>query len=233
MICTLCNSDKLDFAFKVPFNKSCHGVDPKSTIKDSVDFYICKECGYIHAPYFISWGSDDFAKNVYNSDYVKFDPDFKLVRPQQQASTLIRSGWFNKQIKHLDYGCGNGKLVELLKTQGYKSIGYDPFYNENEISDTYDIITCFEVLEHTVNPKQLFYDINKASKKNTIIFFTTYRYDKVLGIKPISSLADWWYTGVRNGHISFYSNKTINYIANKYEYKVILLSETDAMFKKC
>jgi len=48
--------------------------------------------------------------------------------------------------KVLDFGCGIGKDVELLKHKGFDIIGYDPFYFPEFPTEKFDTILCFYVL---------------------------------------------------------------------------------------
>jgi diadenosine tetraphosphate (Ap4A) HIT family hydrolase len=48
--------------------------------------------------------------------------------------------------KVLDFGCGIGKDVELLKHKGFDIIGYDPFYFSKFPTEKFDTILCFYVL---------------------------------------------------------------------------------------
>jgi diadenosine tetraphosphate (Ap4A) HIT family hydrolase len=53
----------------------------------------------------------------------------------------------NKIIgKVLDFGCGIGKDVEILKTKGFHVVGYDPFYFKTFPIEKFDTILCFYVL---------------------------------------------------------------------------------------
>lgn len=48
--------------------------------------------------------------------------------------------------KVLDFGCGIGKDVEILKKRGCDIYGYDPFYFPEFPTEKYDTILCFYVL---------------------------------------------------------------------------------------
>lgn len=48
--------------------------------------------------------------------------------------------------KILDFGCGIGKDVELLKEKGFDVVGYDPFYFSDFPTEKFDTILCFYVL---------------------------------------------------------------------------------------
>ena len=53
----------------------------------------------------------------------------------------------------LDYGCGKGADVKYLKSKGYNVDGYDPYYNDIDLSSKdsyYDVVICnyvFNVLD--------------------------------------------------------------------------------------
>ncbi len=56
---------------------------------------------------------------------------------------------FNKNVltgEVLDFGCGFGKDVELLKSKGINIVGYDKHHFPNYPNQTFDTIICFYVL---------------------------------------------------------------------------------------
>jgi hypothetical protein len=73
----------------------------------------------------------------------------------------------------------------------------------------YEAVTTFESFEHFVNPIGEIEKILAYSKN--IVFSTEPLPD------PIPAPADWWYYGFEHGqHLSFYSKKTFEFIAKKY-----------------
>lgn len=50
------------------------------------------------------------------------------------------------QGKVLDFGCGLGNDVKLLKKKGFDILGYDPYYFPQYPNDKFDTIICFYVL---------------------------------------------------------------------------------------
>ena len=49
----------------------------------------------------------------------------------------------------LDYGCGKGADVKYLKGKGHSVDGYDPYYNDIDLSSKdsyYDVVICSYVL---------------------------------------------------------------------------------------
>lgn len=59
----------------------------------------------------------------------------------------------------LDYGCGPGPaLAAMLREAGHRVALYDPFYfpDTARLGETYDFVTCTEVVEHFHAPGQEF-----------------------------------------------------------------------------
>lgn len=56
----------------------------------------------------------------------------------------------------LDYGCGQGQLVEALRARGLQAAGYDPAVKRyaGESTQKFDLTVCTDVLEH-VEPECL------------------------------------------------------------------------------
>lgn len=86
-------------------------------------------------------------------------------------------------------------------------------------------MTTFESFEHFVNPIEEIENLLSISK--TIIFSTD------LLPNPTPKPKDWWYYGLDHGqHISFYSQKTFEYIANKYDLNYYNLGSLQVLTKK-
>lgn len=177
--CKVCSKESVFFG-EVDFNKS--GNDyfigkrtfPKSN--ELVAYYRCTNCGYLFTDFFDNWKSEDYREKIYNDEYIRADPPFETERPLKLFEILdeILDETFKKK-SILDYGGGAGKLVDLLQDAGYvNSENYDPFYHQNRLKrKKYDVITCFEVIEHVPNQQEFWSDIFSLLKKNGIIIFTT------------------------------------------------------------
>lgn len=124
---------------------------------------------------------------------------------------------YSKSIQTiLDFGCGSGSLVKFLRAKGFNVFGYDkselikksllkqniPFYNDiGEIPNNYfDIVTCFDVVEHTTNPWILIRTIKNKLKKGGILIISTPNSQsfsaKILGER-------WWVFGPAAHYILF------------------------------
>lgn len=196
----------------VDFNKSCLQPPPDTLLPSGIPvwYFLCGQCGFCFAPEFAKWTLDDFANKIYNSDYVRFDPDYRDERPRTNAKAMVDGfGAFGPGIKHLDYGGGDGLLSKLLCQENWQSQSYDPFVNREtqlEQLGKFDLITAYEVFEHVPDVWQLVKDLSSLLADDGIILFSTLVSDG--NIKPRQRLT-WWYAAPRNGHISLFSSHSL------------------------
>jgi 2-polyprenyl-3-methyl-5-hydroxy-6-metoxy-1,4-benzoquinol methylase len=88
----------------------------------------------------------------------------------------------------LDYGCGSGLLASYLNGHGYSAEGWDtgwlasrgrdagfPILTENPSmsSKKYDLIFAIEVIEHNINPLEIFREFRSLLRPGGIVFLTT------------------------------------------------------------
>jgi 2-polyprenyl-6-hydroxyphenyl methylase/3-demethylubiquinone-9 3-methyltransferase len=190
----------------IDFNRNC--LEQKGIKLPIYGFSIyyrqCPSCGFLFTVDFDDWGNDDFANNIYNSDYAAIDPGYDDSRPAGFAN-YVADILKNKQgrISILDFGGGNGRFAELMRGAGFTCDTYDPF---NPVFATppeqkYDVVTCFETIEHTPDPRGTTASICSFIKDGGVSIFSTLvqpeHFDKI-GLS-------WWYVGPRNGHISIHS----------------------------
>lgn len=196
----------------VDFNKSC--VEGSGTFLPlcgvPIYYFLCQQCGFCFAPEMHRWKSEEFAKKVYNDEYVMVDPDWIETRPRGNAQHLAKIfGAASAEIRHLDYGGGLGLLSDLLQGEGWQSTSYDPYVDVDiGIHDfgKFDLITSFEVFEHVPDATRLIGDLASLLDDDGMIYFSTLLSDGQ--IVPGQRLA-WWYAAPRNGHISLYTQKSL------------------------
>lgn len=77
----------------------------------------------------------------------------------------------------LDYGCGLGRDVTLLKEKGVKITGYDPYYVPEKPTGKYDTIICFYVLNVLMQEEQsdVIMEISALLKPNGKAYFAVRR----------------------------------------------------------
>lgn len=197
---------------RVNFNKAClaelGAIFPVS--EKWIDYFLCQQCGFCFAPEMYAWSFDDFGKFIYNQDYELVDPEYKQVRPENNAQLIDQMFARSKAgLRHLDYGGGSGLLSRVLRGKGWDSTTYDPFVNADvQVTDlgSYDLVTAFEVFEHVTDIEGLLKNLRTLCKPDGLVLFSTLLSDgEIAPGKKIS----WWYAAPRNGHISLFSARSL------------------------
>jgi len=233
--CLVCGGAALLFDV-VDFNKNClEGEGLFLPIMGHGVYYArCNSCEYTFAPEFSSWTSQDFLSMIYNDDYEKIDPGYINDRPQKNANIINNIfGDYKADIKHVDYGGGNGRLSELLRAFNWDSNSFDPFPNDTKInfeSGAFNLITAFEVFEHVPNPQSMMDNINYLmDSQSGLVLFSTSVSD---GFINKNERLTWWYVAPRNGHIGIHSSKSLRLLGEKYGFQYKNFSpSTHAYFK--
>ncbi len=183
--------------------------------KTKISYYKCQQCNFIQTeePYWLEKAySDVIAKT-----------DIGLIYRNIIFSNLIENildNFFEETKTALDYGAGFGMFVRIMRDKGYNFLWYDDFCDnlfaetfEGKLTEKYDVLTAFEVFEHLPNPIETLEKLLTIS--NTIIFSTVLNDD-------VTDFDKWWYrTEVSGQHVSFYSEKSLQILAKKYEFNYL------------
>lgn len=213
--CPVC-SGRASYLDSVDLNKSCEEANglklPKANVL--IRYYLCDQCRFCFAPEFGSWTFSDFERRIYNDEYELVDPEYRFMRPHNNAGILIER-FGNSDISHLDYGGGSGLLSKTLSKHGWNSQSYDPFVNQDvDVEDLgqFDLLTAFEVFEHVPDVNALFADLKTLLKPDGLLFFSTLLSEEEISRgKPLT----WWYAAPRNGHISLFSKESMRICMQK------------------
>lgn len=179
--------------------------------KYDIQYYHCEQCGFLQTeePF---WLEEAYTESINVSDTGYLQRNINL----SNTLTILLSTCFNKDKIFLDYAGGYGIFVRLMRDIGF-DFYWDDKYTQNLFAkgfeylhnDTIEAITTFESFEHFVEPMQ---EIDKMLQISKNIIFST-----ELLQTPIPNPKDWWYYGLEHGqHISFYTEKTFHFIAQKY-----------------
>lgn len=196
---------------RIDFNKACEEVRGKVLPSSGVylPYRQCAACGLVFTDALDDWSPDDFKDHIYNEGYAAVDPDYVEARPNAMAGMVARM--FRdaaSELDMLDYGGGNGRLAENLLRAGFRSATtYDPFnpaFAERP-TRTYELITCFETLEHVPDPLATARELAGLLADPGIIFFSTLVQPQDIGRIGLK----WWYIGPRNGHITIHSRNSL------------------------
>jgi hypothetical protein len=210
------------------FSRTCEDQEKPVFARSGIDipYYRCASCGFIFTSYFDGWSKETFAERIYNSDYLLADPDFAGLRPQHIAEQLsILLARAPTDIAILDYGGGDGKLVRELELHGFENgESFDPFFSDGtQPTGSFELVTAFEVVEHTAYPTLLFQDALSFLAPQGVLLFTTAIQNRKLD-------RDWWYIAPRNGHISIHSYDSLQRLAAALGATCLSLDDTMHMF---
>jgi len=187
-----------------------------------VAYWGCEECGFLFSRFLDKFSASAVAALIYNEDYLQVDPDYPDARPQRNAKWL--QGLLHGSPSVLDYGCGNGKLVELMSGFGVERIaGEDPF--SGSIGDPgvgrFDLVVAFEVLEHATDPIALASHLRSRLSDDGIIILSTH-----LLQEQCACPLNWRYVAPRNGHVSIFSRRSLERLAGRVGMAVRSLTAT-------
>ncbi len=184
--------------------------------KYNIQYYFCENCGFIQTetPF---WLTEAYSSAITDTDIGLVDRNITYSNYTEKFIRVL----LDPGSKYVDYGGGYGLFVRLMRDKGLDFYRFDPItenifakYFEAEEKNKYELLTAWEVFEHLINPLA---DIEIMRKFSDNILFSTLLLDE---IPP--RIDSWWYYGIEHGqHISFYSKKTIEYIAEIFSLKIV------------
>lgn len=205
--------------------KICHSKTITITDhKSSQIYYKCEECGFIYLDE--SWIIDATKEH---SHYAKHNNTFECLGYVQMFEKFISTfiSPLKKEIKTaLDFGCGEGVvLAKLLDNEGFKTDFYDLFFYQTKVYENkkYDLITSTEVFEHLKDPLFYFELLKEHLNHNGYLIIMT-------KFPPQSDdeFLKWWYRRDIT-HISFFSKKSFEIIASRFNFKIINTNDQDVI----
>lgn len=206
--CKLCEHPAHHFD-TVDFNTSCDRV-ALSRSGISIEYFRCQRCELIFTDFFDRWSSEDFRAHIYNDHYALVDPEYESVRPMRSVEELAPSLAGAEECRILDYGSGAGLFEAGLRAHGFAHVeSYDPFSRPERPEGTFDIVTCFDVIEHSPTPRRTLSDIMSfvAAGGVALIGQTLQPADVRM------QRGNWWYIAPRNGHVTMFSCESLHLYA--------------------
>lgn len=128
----------------------------------------------------------------------------------------------------IDYGSGSGPaLVAMMRECGFVVEGYDPIFASNPelLQRSYDFVTCTETVEHFQRPGDEFHRLDTMIEPGGLLGIMT---SIVYETDTFSS----WYYMRDPTHVSFYSPRTMEWIADRMDWCLEMPAENIAIFQK-
>lgn len=180
--------------------------------KYEIQYFSCPSCGFTQTED-TYWLDEAYSEALSASDTGVMARNLFFARTTKVILFLLGK----RQGRYLDFGGGYGIFTRLMRDQGFDFYWYDKYAQnlvargfEGDIGggQKYDAITSFENFEHFASPLE---EIEKILKLSDFIIFST-----ELMPADLPRPEDWWYYCLEHGqHISLFSLKSLNYIAEK------------------
>ncbi len=133
-----------------------------------------------------------------------------------------------KDAKGLDFGSGPGPAISvIMKEQGIHVKNYDIYYDNRPklLKRVYDFVTCTEVVEHLYNPHEVFSQLSAMLKSGGLLGIMTKR---VINKEKFKI----WHYKNDPTHVCFYSDKTFEYIALNWGFKLDFIADDTLVLEK-
>lgn len=188
-------------------------------------YWQCRQCDLVQVPkaYHLS---ADREKAEYDLHENRFDDEgyrrflMRCAKPLLERLPNLTTG--------LDFGCGPTPLLaRILTERGHQVSCYDAFYfNHEDVWETqYGFITATEVVEHLSEPGAIFEYLVKCLK--------TKGYLAVMTKRVLSKTAfERWHYKNDPTHISFFSEKSFEYLARTYSLSLEVLEKDVVLLRK-
>jgi methyltransferase family protein len=212
----------------VDFNRACHPERYLSGLAAvPVYYHRCIGCDLVFTSAFDRFTSDGWRKHVYNEVYYDtFDTEYETVRPHLNAELMRATcrAHASASIRGLDYGGGHGRLAKILQDSGIAYATYDPYGYSDKIdrgSELFNVISSFEVLEHTASPRETIEDLLTFAANEFVLVASTQTSDDLIDTRR---RLNWTYVAPRNGHVTIYSRKALACLAEQYSLDYLQVS---------
>lgn len=243
--CPVCNSNKINFLF----------INKDRMFKKDGTFHInnCNNCKLIFIAEEIQ---EDVLRNYYPINYYTKSPEIntsgkilKLISLYSRNSNKNLLFFINRilkslgkipliiptgQSKYLDYGCGNGELLDRMKILGWNTFAYDfdddikkniekkhTFINpKKNWSNYFDLITATDVIEHLPNLKDDIYIISEMLAHNGLLILST----------PTKSIffkifKKYWYPLDTPRHLYIFNKNNLKRLLNEYNLDIVKIEK--------
>lgn len=181
----------------------------------NVSYYRCNSCKSLQTenPY---WLSEAYKDPVRYTDTFTADRCIHMPRLTYAIAKIVG---ISTRCNVLDWGGGNGLMTRFMRDLGFDARNYDMYEKntyaggfDDEEEKQYEIVTCFEVLEHMANPRE---EISLLLARNPkIALLSTCFYE--------DQAKSWPYLAPYSGrHIFFYSTDGLKQFAKKKGYSSI------------
>ncbi|WP_373520733.1 class I SAM-dependent methyltransferase [Aquiflexum sp.] len=191
---------------------NCTLCDSKLTMRVGQKYFVCSTCDarLMDSKFRLSKKTEKKHYETHNNDV----NDRRYQKFTSPISNYVLEN-FNTESVGLDFGSGTGPVIsKVLQDSGYLINQYDPFFapDPNALQIQYDFVISCEVIEHFYTPCKEFEVLKKLLKPNGKLICMTLLYKEDLDFEN-------WYYKNDPTHVFFYSEKTVDFITDKFNFK--------------
>lgn len=210
--CISCGNEKHQTLYEGTLRSGSYGKSTKSA--NSV--IKCTQCGLARLKLFpkISYSSDQYRLDYNDTSAIG---DYFKNHDVEQNPRIIRIGiekFRNKVV--LDFGCGGGSFLDLIKGVAAKTIAVEPFtgYHKSlrerghdvycsideckSFADSVDIIISFGVIEHINDPLSYLQSARELLVKGGAMYIETDNLDDILVKLDFKEFGSFYYRTVHS-----------------------------------
>ena len=188
-------------------------------------YYRCGDCAlvFVDRASLLS-GEDERARYELHQNNPT-DPEYRrfLSRLADPLTEVLPPG-----AKGLDFGCGPGPTLSLIMAErGFQVQDFDPFFSPDTtlLEKQYDFVTCTEVLEH------LYYPASEIELLTGLVQPGGWLAVMTEMFTPEREFTEWHYVREPT-HVAFYSEATMNWIAERWNLEMHSPHRNVRLFKK-
>ena len=205
----------------------------------------CQKCNIVFTSPFLS--NEDlttFNKNRYGqkNNWHEYSSRLPLLL-KKTKEIIVEIQKFKKRGKFLDIGCGFGLLLKAAKEQGFDVLGIEKEaetakiakekfnlrvltkeFNQVQLPEfSFDVISCFDVLEHIPEPKQFLKNIKKLLKKDGLLVIQSPNIESIMA--KITGVQ--WNWLLLPNHLWHFTPKTLSILLTSNGFKILKLKTLD------
>ncbi|QFS43155.1 class I SAM-dependent methyltransferase [Nostoc sphaeroides] len=216
--CLICKA-QTDFYFSKDFQQSFE--------LNLIDYHKCENCGFVFSKTHYEMSDATWEKlnldchNSYqNQDYNQSDPRWyeRLSLQSKVIYKLSQLEIIPNSLPWVDWGCGDGKLVDILNQRGLNVQKYDLYMqhnsdyltNEGLQQTKYSLVINTSVFEH-IRERHTLDVINSLIAKDGVLAL------HVMVKEDIPLDPDWFY--LQPPHVSFFTNQSMQILFKQWNYK--------------